>query len=134
MIRYRTQALFVRGVPLMDALRTGRMVEAREVERREAVLSPRVVYSVWNCRAVLCFEVELPGGRFERLYPPDPPPPVQAAAEADIYRQGGGLTMSGAYPVYSGRVLRWVESKRIQAWLRSELERLGLEVVENPVR
>lgn len=130
MIRYRTQTLFVGSQPLLDALRAGRMVDAREVEAREAVLSPRPVYNVWNCRVALVFEVDL-GSRIEYLYPPDVPPSVLAAAEADIYRQGGGLNISGIYPVRSGRVWRWAESRRVQAWLRSGLEGLGLEVVED---
>jgi hypothetical protein len=129
MIKYRTKALFYRGVPVMEALRAGALVEAHQVERREAELSPRPVYNVWNCRVGLAFEVDL-GSRIEYLYPPNVPPSVLKAAEADIYAQGGALNLSGIYPARSRRVWTWAESKRAQAWLSRELLRLGLEVVD----
>jgi hypothetical protein len=57
---------------------------------------------------------------------------VVEAMLRDIYEQGGGLTMSGRYEIYSGVIKKFVKSPRFQKWLRREAEQLGLEVVEEP--
>lgn len=129
MIRYRVRTYVYGGRPLSQVLMQVPTVPAEGIREEEVVLRPLPRWSVANLRATLILEVDLGGGRGEILIPPGQPEWMQAEAERDILRQGGAINISGWYEVRSARALRWLEGKKIQAWLRRELERLGLEIV-----
>jgi len=135
MILIRTKVILWNGVPIAQALREGQTVELPgppgALTEEVRLVEPDWYISVWNCRAALAVEVPLPdGASWRTLVPPFRiPDRIVAAMHRDIYRQGGGITMSGRYEILSPTIRRWTRTPRVERWLAKELRRLGIEFV-----
>ncbi len=86
------------------------------VGEQELVLEPEIFINVWNCQASLAAEFCLPktSSTIVVEWPYSLPKRAEKAIGRDIWKQGGGLTMSGRYKIFSRVIWNFVKSRRFQ--------------------
>ncbi|MEM0504131.1 MAG: hypothetical protein QXT58_05420 [Archaeoglobaceae archaeon] len=134
MVKYRVKTYTADGRLISEMLREG--VEdftGRKIELREIVLEPHLIWRVYNCQVCLAAEIELPRGAGRLVcYPDELPEELEEAAMRDIRNVGGGINISGQYPLSaeSRELIQQKLGEEVRAWLYEELMKLGLEIVE----
>lgn len=133
MVKYRVKTYVADGRLISEMLNEGVDFTGRKIELRDVILEPKLIWWVYNLQCTLAAEIELAKSASRIVcYPNELPEQIYRAALRDIESAGGGINISGQYPLSaeSMELLGRLLGNQVRAWLIQELTKLGLEIVE----